>query len=66
MEFLGAALPIWPGEIIARDGAERHAARVAAAVDGMTMVQRVFAEVEMSQRVTQLHSYDYDPLRFGS
>lgn len=34
-------------------------------LDKMTLAERVFAEVEMQSRLQVMHSYDYDPLRYG-
>jgi hypothetical protein len=61
-EHLLATQPLLPGEADVSQ-AEARATRL---VETMTMTERVFAESEMLGRARVMHSYDYDPLRFGS
>ncbi len=55
-----AAQARWPGANLS----ERMAG-VENEVDSMTVAERVFLEVEMRERSTRLHSYDYDPCAWG-
>lgn len=59
-EFLESQLPRLPGFTH-----EQNEKRVAEALETMTLAERVFAEVEMQSRLQVMHSYDYDPLRYG-
>ena len=42
---------------------EAQQSRVESALDAMTRAERVYLEIEMTQRSRQVHSFDYDPLR---
>lgn len=42
---------------------EQQQARVETALDTMTRAERVYLEIEMTERSRQVHSFDYDPLR---
>jgi len=57
-EYLDAALmrPLF------FDGTQQQA-RIETALETMTPAERVYLEIEMSERARQLHSFDYDPLR---
>ena len=44
------------------DDAQQHQ-RVETALDTMTRAERIVLEIEMTERVRQSHSFDYDPLR---
>jgi hypothetical protein len=42
---------------------EQQMARVEQSLNTMSLAERVFLEIEMTQRSRAVHSYDYDPLR---
>lgn len=57
-EFLDAVLirPLWFDE-------GRQMQRVEQSLATMTVAERIYLEIEMTERNRAVHSYDYDPLR---
>ena len=57
-EYLDAVLP----RPLLFDDAQAQG-RIEQALDTMTRAERVYLEIEMTERARRLHSFDYDPLR---